>query len=89
MSEMSARPPPGPSRMEGPAGVLRISMLLVLSAASVSANPQLQIRKGGPPVNAPRYYCAADVKSLGTGLSRAPMTSSKELPPRGVSRWTG
>lgn len=71
------------------AGVLRIGVLLVLSAASVSANPQLQIRNVSPPVNAPRYYCAADVKSLGTGLSRAPMTSSTDSPTRGVSRWTG
>lgn len=88
MSEMSAKPP-GTSRKGGPAGVLRISLLLVLSAASVSANPQPEIKKERSAVSLPRYYCAADVKSLGTGLSRAPMISANKLSPRGASRWTG
>ena len=88
MYELRSRCPSSIS-MGRRAGVLRIGLLLVLSAASVSANPQPEIRKGGLPVNVPRYYCAADVKSLGTGLSRAPMVSSTTSSPRGVSRWTG
>ena len=71
------------------AGVVRIGLLLVLSAASVSANPQPENRKKGIPVNVPRYYCAADVKSLGTGLLRAPVMSATNLSPHEVSRWTG
>lgn len=88
MYELKSRRPSTIS-MGRRAGVLRIGLLLVLSAASVSANPQPEIRKGGSLVNVPRYYCAADVKSLGTGLSRAPIMSATKLSPHGVSRWTG
>ena len=45
MYEMSERPPPGHSLMEGPAGVLRIGMLLILSAVSGCAKPEAEIRK--------------------------------------------
>lgn len=69
--------------------MLRIGLVIVLAAVSVSAKPQPEIRREGSAVNLPRYYCAADVKSLGTGLSRAPVMSATKLPPHVVSRWTG
>ena len=71
------------------AGMLRIGLLLVLSAVSVSANPQPEIKTERSAVNLPRYYCAADLESLGTGLSRPPMISATKLSSRVVSRWTG
>ena len=89
MSEMSARPPPGPSRMEGPAGVLRISMLFILSAVSGCAVPQPDTKQAQTYFKGRQNYCLGNMASLGTGLVRAPVPVETKRLSYNARRWTG
>ena len=71
------------------ARILRISALLVLSAASASATPLSDIRPARTAVSVPRTYCLANVASLGTGLLRDPAPSEIKSLSYGSNLWTG
>ena len=80
-----------PSNIQGRdrKGILRIGVLLFLSAVSGCAVPQPETKQVQTYLKGRQNYCLGNMTSLGTGLVQAPVPVEAKHLSRKARRWTG
>ena len=88
MSEISTKFP-GNIRICQGAAILRMGLLLILSALSACAAPPPETKQAQTSGSLRQNYCLGNVASLGTGLAQSPIPAETKYSTNKARRWTG